>query len=91
MTKHQTKKTAKRKPAWDVQTREAAAGLGVSETKLSQQVETELIRLVAEDIAKKEIARLRAQHMDANVSAKGMESQFERKVKKEGAVFPGDR
>jgi hypothetical protein len=79
MTKHRVaRKTTRKKPAWDAQAREAAAGLGVSAAKVNQRVEVELIRLVAEEIAKQEITRLRAQHVEADTSGKGTESALQR-------------
>lgn len=61
MTKYRAGIATGRQPVWEAQAREEAAGLGVSETKVTRRVEKELIRLVAEKIAKHEITRLRAQ------------------------------
>jgi hypothetical protein len=62
MTQHRVaRKTARQKSAWETQAREEARRIGVSEATMTQQVKAELIRLVAEKIAKEELQRLRAE------------------------------
>lgn len=61
MTKYRAGIATGRQPVWEAQAREEAARLGVSEGKVTRRVEKELIRLVAEKIAKHEITQRRAQ------------------------------
>ena len=70
MTQHRVaRKTTRGQPAWEVQARQEAARLGVSEKKVKQRVEKELIRLVAEKIAQHEITWLGVQHADSREAA----------------------
>lgn len=54
------KQTSRKMPAWEGRARTAARQLGVSEAKVIRQVKRELIRAVAEQIAKDEHQRVRA-------------------------------
>jgi hypothetical protein len=84
------RKTVGGQPAWEVQAREEAARLGVSEKKVKQRVEKELIRLVAEKIAQHEITWLRTQHaasrkIAAQPSVKAEKAPLRTKVSRPGA------
>jgi len=54
------KQTSRKTPAWEGRARTTARQLGVSEAKVIRQVKRELIRTVAEQIAKDEHQRVRA-------------------------------
>jgi hypothetical protein len=82
------RKTTRKKPAWEAQAHEAAAGLGVSAAKVSQRVEVELIRLVAEEIAKKQIARLRAQQVEGGEAPARPLSEVEKTALHEKVWMP---
>lgn len=61
MVTRRVKQTAKKTPPWHTQAREEAQLIGVSEVKIKQQVEIEMIRIVAVKIADAELNRLKAE------------------------------
>jgi hypothetical protein len=90
MTKLHAGKFTKKKSAWEAQARSAAAGLGVSEAKVKKKVEAELIRIVAEEIAKKEIVRLQNQHGGSGEATARPLNEIEEAIRRTGSWFPGD-
>ena len=84
------RKTIGNQPAWEVQAREEAARLGVSEKQVKRRVEKELIRLIAEKIAQHEITWLRTQPATnrkaaAPPSVKAQKAPLRKKVSVPGA------
>ena len=91
MVTRQVKQTIRKKPAWEGRVREAARQLGVSEAKVIRQVKKELIRTVAEEIAKDEHQRVQAErYAPRSAAPAGPSSASKAKVRRKPIVVPTD-
>ena len=91
MVTRQVKQTIREKPAWEGRAREAARQLGVSEAKVIRQVKRELIRSVAEQIAKDEHQRVQAERYAHRSAAPARPSRASKaKVRRKTIVVPTD-
>lgn len=91
MVTRQVKQTIRKKPAWEERAREAARQLGVSEAKVIRQVKRELIRIVAEHIAKDEHQRVQAERYAHRSDARARPSGASMaKVRRKTIVLPTD-
>ena len=90
-TDDQHKKTATGESPWEKLVSEAAKRYGISEGKLKQHTEAEIVRRIAEDIATKYVKQVHAaESPDKPGPAERAWNPFEEHVRRQGSVIPGD-